>query len=78
MCWVDFAIGLFMHHTKPEPQVHRESRTSSWEHRTTTMLSKISDVRLARLRPPSVADIVTHYRVTFTAKTFCYMDPEYQ
>jgi hypothetical protein len=41
-------------------------------------VSKTSDVRLARLVPPSVADIMTHYQVTFTARTFCYIDPEYQ
>ncbi|KAJ6434696.1 hypothetical protein OIU84_000017 [Salix udensis] len=41
-------------------------------------LSKISDVGLARLVPPSVADNVTQYRMTSTAGTFCYIDPEYQ
>ncbi|KAK2985530.1 hypothetical protein RJ640_015855 [Escallonia rubra] len=39
---------------------------------------KISDVGLARLVPPSVADNVTQYRMTSTARTFCYIDPEYQ
>ncbi|KAI8009365.1 U-box domain-containing protein 51 [Camellia lanceoleosa] len=41
-------------------------------------VSKISDVGLARLVPPSVADDVTQYRMTSTAGTFCYIDPEYQ
>ena len=41
-------------------------------------MSKISDVGLARLVPPSVADTVTQYRMTATAGTFCYIDPEYQ
>ncbi|KAJ6673770.1 U-BOX DOMAIN-CONTAINING PROTEIN 34-LIKE [Salix viminalis] len=30
------------------------------------------------LVPPSVADNVTQYRMTSTAGTFCYIDPEYQ
>ncbi|KAL6134211.1 hypothetical protein ACLB2K_066444 [Fragaria x ananassa] len=33
---------------------------------------------LARLVPPSVADVVTQYHMTSTAGTFCYIDPEYQ
>lgn len=37
-----------------------------------------SDVGLARLVPPSVADSVTQYHMTSTAGTFCYIDPEYQ
>lgn len=41
-------------------------------------MSKIADVGLARLVPPSVADSVTQYRMTSTAGTFCYIDPEYQ
>ncbi|KAG6771496.1 hypothetical protein POTOM_022864 [Populus tomentosa] len=39
---------------------------------------KISDVGLARLVPPSIANTVTQYRMTSTAGTFCYIDPEYQ
>ncbi|KAL6286096.1 hypothetical protein ACE6H2_010486 [Prunus campanulata] len=39
---------------------------------------EISDVGLARLVPPSVADSVTQYHMTSTAGTFCYIDPEYQ
>lgn len=41
-------------------------------------MSKISDVGLARLVPPNVADSVTQYRMTSTAGTLCYIDPEYQ
>ena len=41
-------------------------------------VNKISDVGLVRLVPPSVADNVTQYRMTSTAGTFCYIDPEYQ
>ncbi|KAI3705245.1 hypothetical protein L1987_75479 [Smallanthus sonchifolius] len=39
---------------------------------------KVSDVGLARLLPPSVADDITQYHMTSTAGTFCYIDPEYQ
>ena len=41
-------------------------------------VSKISDVGLARMVPPSVADSVTQYHMTAAAGTFCYIDPEYQ
>jgi serine/threonine protein kinase len=41
-------------------------------------VSKISDVGLARLVPPSVADTVTQCHMTSAAGTFCYIDPEYQ
>ncbi|KAK6912395.1 Protein kinase domain [Dillenia turbinata] len=68
---------LFLHQAKPEPLVHRDLKPANilldrnW-------VSKISDVGLARLVPPSVADTVTQYRMTSTAGTFCYIDPEYQ
>ncbi|CAL5432839.1 unnamed protein product [Camellia sinensis] len=39
---------------------------------------EISDVGLARLVPPSVANGVTQYQMTAAAGTFCYIDPEYQ
>jgi len=42
------------------------------------LVSKISDVGLARLVPPNIADDVTQYRMTSAAGTFCYIDPEYQ
>lgn len=68
---------LFLHQTKPEPLVHRDLKPAN------ILLdrnygSKISDVGLARLVPPSVADTVTQYHMTSTAGTFCYIDPEYQ
>lgn len=41
-------------------------------------MSKISDVGLARLIPPEVADDGAQYHITAAAGTFCYIDPEYQ
>lgn len=68
---------LFLHQTKPEPLVHRDLKPGNiLLYRN--YVSKISDVGLARLVPPSVADSVTQYRMTSTAGTFCYIDPEYQ
>ncbi|CAA7398776.1 unnamed protein product [Spirodela intermedia] len=68
---------LFLHQTKPEPLVHRDLKPGNilLDH---NYVSKISDVGLARLVPPTVADTVTQYRITSTAGTFCYIDPEYQ
>lgn len=74
----DIATGLlFLHQTKPEPLVHRDLKPGNilLDHHYTC---KISDVGLARLVPPSVADIVTQYHMTSAAGTFCYIDPEYQ
>ncbi|MED6158990.1 hypothetical protein PIB30_038132 [Stylosanthes scabra] len=68
---------LFLHQTKPEPLVHRDLKPGNIL-LDRNMVSKIGDVGLARLVPPSVADIVTQYRQTSTAGTFCYIDPEYQ
>ncbi|XP_048633283.1 U-box domain-containing protein 34-like [Brassica napus] len=74
----EIATGLhFLHQMKPEPLVHRDLKPGNIlldKH----FVSKISDVGLARLVPPSVADTVTQYRMTSTAGTFCYIDPEYQ
>ncbi|XP_077247927.1 U-box domain-containing protein 35-like isoform X2 [Tasmannia lanceolata] len=74
----EIATGLlFLHQAKPEPLVHRDLKPGNiLVDRNYT--SKISDVGLARLVPPSVADNVTQYRMTSTAGTFCYIDPEYQ
>ncbi|XP_048432715.1 U-box domain-containing protein 52-like [Pyrus x bretschneideri] len=68
---------LFLHQTKPEPLVHRDLKPGNilLDH---NYVSKISDVGLARLVPPSVANAVTQYHMTSTAGTFCYIDPEYQ
>ncbi|KAK4770027.1 hypothetical protein SAY87_030559 [Trapa incisa] len=68
---------LFLHQAKPEPLVHRDLKPANilLDH---NYRSKISDVGLARLVPPSVADSVTQYHMTCAAGTFCYIDPEYQ
>ncbi|KDP33410.1 hypothetical protein JCGZ_06981 [Jatropha curcas] len=68
---------LFLHQSKPEPLVHRDLKPANIL-LDRNYVSKISDVGLARLVPPSVADNVTQYRMTSTAGTFCYIDPEYQ
>ncbi|XP_035546670.1 U-box domain-containing protein 35-like [Juglans regia] len=68
---------LFLHQTKPEPLVHRDLKPGNIL-LDRNYVSKISDVGLARLVPSSVADSVTQYRMTSTAGTFCYIDPEYQ
>ncbi|GMI81080.1 hypothetical protein like AT2G24370 [Hibiscus trionum] len=68
---------LFLHQTKPKPLVHRDLKPANilLDH---NYVSKISDVGLARLVPPSVANSVSQYSMTSTAGTFCYIDPEYQ
>ncbi|KAK4793725.1 hypothetical protein SAY86_024160 [Trapa natans] len=68
---------LFLHQTRPEPLVHRDLKPGNIL-LDRNYVSKISDVGLARLVPPSVANSVTQYRMTSTAGTFCYIDPEYQ
>ncbi|RDX67075.1 U-box domain-containing protein 35, partial [Mucuna pruriens] len=68
---------LFLHQTKPEPLVHRDLKPANIL-LDRNYVAKISDVGLARLVPPSVADSVTQYHMTSTAGTFCYIDPEYQ
>ncbi|KAL5174424.1 U-box domain-containing protein 35 [Glycine soja] len=74
----EIATGLlFLHQTKPEPLVHRDLKPGNIL-LDRNYVSKISDVGLARLVPPKVADSVTQYRMTSTAGTFCYIDPEYQ
>ncbi|XP_057415973.1 U-box domain-containing protein 52-like isoform X2 [Lotus japonicus] len=74
----EIATGLlFLHQAKPEPLVHRDLKPGNIL-LDRNFVSKISDVGLARLVPPSVADTVTQYRMTATAGTFCYIDPEYQ
>ncbi|KAM3359524.1 U-box domain-containing protein 52 isoform X1 [Capsicum galapagoense] len=74
----EVATGLlFLHQTKPEPLVHRDLKPGNilLDH---NFVTKISDVGLSRLIPPSTAEEVTQYRMTSAAGTFCYIDPEYQ
>ncbi|XP_057510734.1 U-box domain-containing protein 52-like [Actinidia eriantha] len=74
----DIAIGLlFLHQAKPEPLVHRDLKPANIL-LDRNFVCKISDVGLARLVPPSVANSVTQYHMTSAAGTFCYIDPEYQ
>ncbi|KAJ1420357.1 UspA [Sesbania bispinosa] len=74
----EIATGLlFLHQTKPEPLVHRDMKPANIL-LDRNYVSKISDVGLARLVPPSVANKTTQYRLTGAAGTFCYIDPEYQ
>ncbi|KAG6404659.1 hypothetical protein SASPL_136912 [Salvia splendens] len=74
----EIATGLnFLHQMKPEPLVHRDLKPGNIL-LDQNYVSKISDVGLARLVPPSVADDATQYLMTSTAGTFCYIDPEYQ
>jgi hypothetical protein len=74
----EIATGLlFLHQTKPEPLVHRDLKPGNIL-LDRNYVSKVADVGLARLVPPTVADTVTQYRMTSTAGTFCYIDPEYQ
>lgn len=74
----EIATGLlFLHQTRPEPIVHRDLKPGNIL-LDRNYVSKISDVGLARLVPPSVANSVTQYRMTATAGTFFYIDPEYQ
>ncbi|XP_019198806.1 PREDICTED: U-box domain-containing protein 52-like [Ipomoea nil] len=68
---------LFLHQTKPEPVVHRDLKPGNIL-LDDCFAAKISDVGLARLVPPTMADDVTQLRMTSAAGTFCYIDPEYQ
>ncbi|KAK8965849.1 U-box domain-containing protein 52 [Platanthera guangdongensis] len=73
----EVATGLlFLHQTKPEPLVHRDLKPGNIL-LDSNFISKIADVGLARLIPPSRAD-ATQYHMTVAAGTFCYIDPEYQ
>ncbi|KAF9601748.1 hypothetical protein IFM89_022862 [Coptis chinensis] len=79
--WTRFKIAaenatglLFINQTKPEPLVHRDLKPGNilLDHNHVT---KIIDVGLARLFPPSVANTVTQYHMTSAAVTFFYIDP---
>ncbi|WJX74624.1 hypothetical protein P8452_58253 [Trifolium repens] len=74
----EIATGLlFLHQTKPEPVVHRDLKPANIL-LDRNKVSKITDVGLARLVPPSIANKTTQYHLTAAAGTFCYIDPEYQ
>ncbi|KAL0699619.1 hypothetical protein Bca4012_055741 [Brassica carinata] len=74
----EIATGLlFLHQAKPEPLVHRDLKPANIL-LDRYMISKISDVGLARLVPAAAADSFTQYHMTAAAGTFCYIDPEYQ
>lgn len=74
----DIATGLvFLHQNKPEPLVHRDLKPGNIL-LDNNFESKIADVGLSRLIPPSAVDAMTQYRMTAAAGTFCYIDPEYQ
>ncbi|XP_024990458.1 U-box domain-containing protein 35-like [Cynara cardunculus var. scolymus] len=74
----EIATGiLFLHQTKPEPIVHRDLKPGNIL-LDQNLVSKISDVGLARLLPASLTEDVTQYRMTSAAGTMCYIDPEYQ
>lgn len=74
----EIATGLnFLHQSKPQPLVHRDLKPGNIL-LDRNYVSKIGDVGLARLVPPSVANSVTQYHLTAAAGTFCYIDPEYQ
>ncbi|TKY48291.1 U-box domain-containing protein 35 [Spatholobus suberectus] len=74
----EIASGLlFLHQRKPEPVVHRDLKPANIL-LDRNYASKITDVGLARLVPPSVANKTTQYHKTTAAGTFCYIDPEYQ
>lgn len=74
----EIATGLlFLHQTKPEPLVHCDLKPGNIL-LDQNFVSKIGDVGLARLIPPSVTNSVTQYWMTSAAGTFCYIDPEYQ
>lgn len=74
----EIVTGLcFLHQAKPEPLVHRDLKPANIL-LDRNYVSKISDVGLARLVPPSIADSVTQCHVTAAAGTFYYIDPEYQ
>lgn len=68
---------LFLHEAKPEPMVHRDLKPANIL-LDSNYTSKIADVGLARLVPPTVANQMTQYHMTAAAGTFCYIDPEYQ
>ncbi|KAH6761652.1 U-box domain-containing protein kinase family protein [Perilla frutescens var. hirtella] len=74
----EVACGLaFLHHSKPEPIVHRDIKPGNIlldKYYT----SKIGDVGLAKIISDIVPDNITEYTESIIAGTLFYMDPEYQ
>jgi len=66
----------FLHTAKPEPIIHCDLKPANilLDH---NFVSKIGDVGLAKLIPPTISCTVTEYKMTVLAGTFYYMDPEY-
>lgn len=63
---LEIATGLlFLHQRKPEPLVHRDLKPANIL-LDRNYVSKISDVGLARLVPPSIENKTTQYRLTGT------------
>ncbi|XP_058217298.1 U-box domain-containing protein 35-like [Rhododendron vialii] len=60
-----------------QPIVHRDLKPANIL-LDSNFVSKISDVGLARLVHPNVADSVTEYHMTSATGTFYYIDPKYQ
>nr|KAJ0209283.1 hypothetical protein LSAT_V11C400194510 [Lactuca sativa] len=78
ICFEIAAALHFLHQTRPQPLVHRDLKPGNIL-LDRNFVSKISDVGLARLVPPEVADDGAQYHhMTAAAGTFCYIDPEYQ
>lgn len=74
----EIATGLlYLHSSKPRPLVHRDLKPANIL-LDQNFMSKIGDVGLAKLVPPTVSGSLTLYRNTTTSGTFCYIDPEYQ
>lgn len=74
----EIATGLlYLHSSTPTPLVHRDLKPANIL-LDQNFVSKIGDVGLAKLVPPTVSGSLTLYRNTTTSGTFCYIDPEYQ
>lgn len=73
----EVATGLMFLHSRPEPIVHRDLKPGNilLDH---NLVSKISDVGLARLVPNNLTFSMTMYRDTVPVGTFAYIDPDYQ
>jgi len=77
VAWEVASALLFLHSAKPKPIIHGDLKPANilLDH---NFVSKIGDVALARLVPTKTTTMVTEYKDTVPAGTFCYIDPEYQ